>query len=138
MRFDSLLRSAGMGIVAAVVAVVIVYLIADGASGPLLAEQPGSDGPEEVPLGGAIFATVIGGLVGTAIAFLAGRTGRPVEIFVGICVVGLILYGLFALTAADDPTTGIWLNVMHIAAAIPIVGSLVRWLQARQLSPAGP
>lgn len=123
--------------VAAVVAVVVVFLIADAASGPLLAEQPGGDGVEEVPLGGAVFGTVIGGLVGTGLAVLASRTSRSVELFAGICVVALVLYGLFALSAADDTTTGIWLNVMHIAAAVPIVGLLARWLRERQSSPGG-
>lgn len=135
MNADSLLRSAALGIVAALVAVVIVYLIADAASGPLIAAQPGSDAAE-IPLGGAMFSTVVGGLVGTAIAFLSDRTSRPVEIFVGICVVALVLYGLVALSAAEDTATGIWLNVMHIAAAVPIVGLLAQWLRGRQLSTA--
>ena len=132
MGVDSLLRSAIVGIVAAVIAVVVVFLIADAASGPLLATQPGGDVAEEVPLGAAIFGTIVGGVFGTALAYLSGRTPRPVEVFVGICVVALVLYGLFALSAADDTATGIWLNVMHIAAAIPIVGLLARWLQGRQ------
>ncbi|MEL7156396.1 MAG: DUF6069 family protein [Actinomycetota bacterium] len=138
MRTDSLLRSALMGTVVAVVAVVIVFLVADAASGPLLATQPGGDVPEEVPLGGAIFGTILGGLVGTGLAALSRRTPRPVPVFVGICVVGLVLYGIQALTAADTTGTGLWLNVMHIAAAVPIVGSLTLWLQARieQSTPA--
>lgn len=136
MNTDSLLRSAAMGIVAAVVGVVVVYLIADAASGPLLTTQPGADSAQEVPLAGAIAFTVIGGLVGAGIAYLSARTSRPVEIFVGICVVGLVLYGLLALTAAEETATGIWLNVMHIAAAIPIVGLLARWLRGRQLITA--
>lgn len=131
MNADSLLRSATLGIVAALVAVVIVYLIADAASGPLITAQPGSEAAE-IPLGGAIFSTVVRGLVGTAIAVLADRTPRPVEIFVGICVVGLVLYGLAALRVAEDTATGIWLNVMHIAAAVPIVGLLAQWLRGRQ------
>ena len=136
MRSDSLFRTAAVGIVAAVVAVVVVFLIADSASGPLLAEQPGGDGAEEVPLGGAVFGTVIGGLVGTGLAALAGRMSRSVQVFVGTCVVALVLYGLFAFSAADDTATGIWLNVMHIAAALPIVGLLARWLQEREVLPA--
>ena len=130
MGVDSLLRRAVAGIVAAVIAVVVVFAIADAASGPLLAAQPGSDVTEEIPLGAAIFGTVVGGLVGTVIALLS--VSRPVEVFVGVCVVALVLYGLFALSAADDSATGIWLNVMHIAAAVPIVGLLARWLRGRQ------
>ncbi len=133
MNTDSLLRTAIVGIVAAVVAVVVVYLIADAVSGPLLAAPPGGGDAEEVPLGGAIVATVIGGVVGAGLAFVSGRTPSPVKIFVGICIVGLVLYGLFALSQAESTSTGIWLNVMHIAAAVPIVGLLARWLQGRQL-----
>ncbi|MDH3301753.1 MAG: DUF6069 family protein [Acidimicrobiia bacterium] len=136
MNADSLFRSAVVGTIAAVIAVVVVYLIADAASGPLLAVPPGGDAAEEIPVGGAISATVIGGLVGTAIAFVSGRTSRPVEVFVGVCVVGLVLYGLFALGQAEDAATGVWLNVLHIAAAIPIVGLLARWLRGRQLITA--
>lgn len=135
MGVNSLIRNAAMGVLAAVIAVVIVYLIADAVSGPLLATPPGGDAAEEVALGGAIFGTVVGGIVGAAIAFLSGRMSRSVEIFVGICVVALVLYGLFALSAAEDSATGIWLNIMHIAAAVPIVGLLVRWLQGRQVIP---
>lgn len=132
MRVDSLVKSAGIGIVAAVIAVLIVFLIADAASGPLRAEQPGGGGVDDIPLGGALFGTVIGGLVGTAIAAVAARLGRSVEVFLGACVVGLILYGLFALSSADNTSTGIWLNVMHLVAAVPIVGLLARWLQSRR------
>ena len=132
MNVDSLLRSAVAGMVVAVIAVVVVYVIADAASGPLLATPPGGDSAEEIPLGAAIVATVIGGLVGIGVAFLSGRTSRPVEIFVGICLAALVLYGLFALSAADSTTTGIWLNVMHVSAAVPIVTLLARWLRGRQ------
>ena len=132
MGNDSLLRSAIIGIVAAVIAVVVVFFIADAASGPLLVSQPGADAPEEAPLGGAVLFTVVGGLVGAGLAFLAGRMARSVEVFVGICVVGLVLYGLFALSAAEDTATGIWLNILHLAAAVPIVGMLARWLQDRR------
>ncbi|MEM7273075.1 MAG: DUF6069 family protein [Actinomycetota bacterium] len=131
MRFDSLLRSAGTGIVAAVIAVIIVYLIGDAVSGPLLAESPGTDGPEEVPLFGAAFSTVVGGIFGTVLALILSRLPRSVELFTGICVVILVLYGIFAFGAADDAATGVWLNLMHLAAAIPIVGSLAGWLRSR-------
>ncbi|MEM9565622.1 MAG: DUF6069 family protein [Actinomycetota bacterium] len=135
MGADTLLRQAVVGTVAAAIAVAIVFLIGDAISGPLLAAQPGSDVSEEVPLGGAIFSTVIGGVAGVVLALIATRTARPARIFVTICVVLLVLYGVVAFVAADDVATGIWLNVMHLAAAIPIVGSLAGWLQTRQQAP---
>ncbi len=130
MRPDSLLRSAGIGIVAALVAVVIVFLIADAASGPLLVTQPGADAAEEAPLAGAIVGVIFGGIVGTGLAVLARRLPRSMETFVGICLVGLVLYGVFALSASEAVATGIWLNVMHVVAAVPIVGLLARWVGA--------
>ncbi|MEM8925479.1 MAG: DUF6069 family protein [Actinomycetota bacterium] len=130
MRSDSLLRQALVGIVVAAVGVAIVWLIADAASGPLMANGP--DGElAEVPLGGAVFAVVIGGLVGTGIAFLLRRLGRGAPVFLGVCVVGLVLYGIWAFSQAENTATGVWLNVMHIVAAVPIVGLLTQWLQTR-------
>ncbi len=131
MAFASLLRNAVVGIVAAVGAVVITFFIADAISGPLMASQPGADGPQEVPLGGAVFGTVFGGVVGTVLAFITSRMKRSTFVFVLICLIGLVLYGLFAWTAADNQSTGIWLNVMHLAAAVPIVGQLTRWVASR-------
>lgn len=135
MRSDSLLRSAATGIVAAIVAVVVVYFIADAASGPLMATGPDGE-MAEVPVAGAMIATIIGGLVGVLIAFLVRNLSRAVEIFVGICIVALVLYGVFAIAQADSLATGVWLNVMHIAAAVPIVGLLARWLDVRRGSTA--
>lgn len=131
MRSDSLVQSAAAGIVAAVVAVVVVFFIADAASGPLMANDPSGE-LAEVAVGAAVVAVIIGGLVGTLIAFLVKNLSQAAQVFLGICAVGLVLYGIFALIQADDIATGVWLNVMHIAAAIPIVGMLTRWLQGRR------
>ena len=124
----AMFKTAAMAIITAVVAVVITYVIADAISGPPMATPPGGDAVEEVTLGGAVVATVIGGIVGTILAFISSRLGRPVQIFTGLCVVGLIVYGIVAFAAADDSTSGLWLNIMHLAAAVPIVGGLARWL----------
>ena len=131
MSPNTLARSAATGIIGAIVAVVIVYLIADAASGPLMATGPGGD-LEEVPVAGAIVAVIIGGLVGVALAFLVRNRDRAVQTYVGICLVALVLYGIFAFVQADDLATGIWLNIMHIVAAVAIVGMLTRWLQTRE------
>ena len=49
--------------------------------------------------------------------------------FVVICVVGLVLYGIVPFTAAEETATAVWLNLMHLAVALPIVGGLaVRYL----------
>lgn len=124
----SLLRSTGAGTAAALVAVVITFFIADAVSGPLMANDPSGE-LAEVPFAGAIIGTVLGGVIGMAITFAVRKRGNPVTVFGVICVVGLIAYGAYAVSAAGTTSTAVWLNVMHLVAAIPIVGSLVNWLQ---------
>lgn len=136
MRIASLIRSAIVGTVVAVGAVAIVYLLADAISGPLLADQFGADEPQETPLAGALIATIVGGVGGTVLAVISSRFKPAATIFVGICVVGLVLYGIFAMNAADSQSTGIWLNVMHLVAAAPIVGQLTGWLRSRPAADA--
>ena len=123
-----LARNAALGTVMALVAVAITYLIADAISGPLIATGP--DGElAEIPLGAAIFATVIGGIVGTVLALLVRKRAKAATVFQSICAVALVLYGIFAAVQADSASTAVWLNVLHIVAAIPIIGSLVNGLQ---------
>lgn len=125
-----MLKAAILGVIGAVVAVAITLLIADAVSGPLLVTAAGTDVAEEAPLAGAIMFTVLGGVIGLGIAALAKRfLGNPVPAFLGICIVGLIVFGIFPFTAAEETATAIWLNVMHVVAAIPIVGLLTQALQ---------
>jgi len=42
--------------------------------------------------------------------------------------VALVMYGTVPFTAAEETTTAVWLNVMHVLAALPIVGLLARQL----------
>ena len=124
-----LARNAALGTVMALVAVAITYFIADAISGPLIATGP--DGElAEIPLGAAIFATVIGGIVGTVLALLVRkRAAKAATVFPSISAVALVLYGIFAAVQADSASTAVWLNILHIVAAIPIIGSLVNGLQ---------
>ncbi len=124
-----LLATAGMVIGAALVAVTVVYLIASAATDNLLVTPPGGDAPEEVVLGTALFAATVGGVVGAVLAWATNRFGRrPRRLFVTVCVVGLVLYGIVPFTAAEQASTAIWLNLMHVAVAIPVVGGLARYL----------
>ncbi len=131
-------KAGAVGIAVAVVLVLVTYLVADAASGPLLVTQPGGDTPEEVPLGGALVFTAIGGAVGIVLALVANRWRRPRTTFVAIAVAALVLYGIMPFTAAEEASTAIWLNVMHVAAAVPIVGLLARTLPAERASSTGP
>jgi cation transporter-like permease len=69
----SLVRTGGMAIVAALVFVAIAFLIADAATGGLWVTPMGGETPEETPLGVALFMTLMGGVVGTGLAFAARR-----------------------------------------------------------------
>jgi len=133
MAQNSLLRAGGLGIIGALILVFITFLIADAVSGPLSVTPPGGDGPEALAIGDTIVPTVLGGLIGVGLAALTRRFfSNPSRVFIGICIAGLILYGIAPFSAAEETATAIWLNVMHIAAAIPIVGLLSRWLDASQ------
>lgn len=125
-----MLKATLFGIIGALVAVAITMVIGDAVSGPLIATPPGADAPEEIAIGAALFATVFGGVVGLGLAALLGRfVANPVPVFLGICVVGLVAYGAFSFSAAEETSTGVWLNIAHIAAAGPIVGALTKELQ---------
>ena len=129
----SLLQTAGGTIVAAAILVAIVYFVAEAAGDDLVvAPEIGTGTAEELKLGVAIAAVVFGGIVGVGLTVLARRfTPAPRMFFLGVSVLGLTLYGILAFVRAEVTSTAIWLNAMHIAAAVPIVGGLMRLL-ARQ------
>ena len=124
----TLMKAAGTGTSGAVVFVIAVWFVADAASGPILADNPDGD-LAEVRLAGAIIATIIGGILGTGLAFLLRGRARGERRFLNICGALLIVYGAWAFSQAEDLVTGIWLNVMHLAAAAPIIDQLRRWLR---------
>ncbi|NOX28487.1 MAG: hypothetical protein GXP35_00315 [Actinobacteria bacterium] len=124
-----LLATAGMVILVALVVVTVVFFVASAATDNLLVTPPGGDAPEEVVLGTALFAAAVGGVVGAVLAWATNRFGRrPRRVFVAVCVVGLVLYGIVPFTAAEQAATAVWLNVMHVAVAIPVVGGLAKYL----------
>jgi len=45
---------------------------------------------------------------------------------VAAAALGLVSYGILAFVRAETASTALWLNAMHIGAAIPIVGTLSR------------
>lgn len=126
---QKMMKSAGTGIAGAVVFVVAVWFVADAATGPILAEDPNGD-LAQVRLVGAIVATIIGGLLGAGLAFLLRGRPRAERRFINICGVLLIVYGAWAFSRAEDVVTGVWLNVMHLAAAAPIIDQMRRWLRS--------
>jgi len=129
-------KAAGFGATVAVGLVLILYLVADAASGPLLVTQPGSDNIEEVALGTVVAFTVLGGVVGLGVALVVNRCNWPPWTFVAVCVAAFLLYGIVPFIAAEQISTAIWLNAMHLAAAAPIIGLLARSLADARNQPA--
>lgn len=126
---QTLLKASLFGTIGALAAVAVTFLIGDAVSGPLMATSPGADAPEPVLIGAALAGTAVGAVAGIGLAALCKRfLAKPAPVFVGICVVGLIAYGAFSFAASETVSAGVWLNVMHIAAAVPIVGALLQTL----------
>lgn len=128
-----LVKTAAIATIVALVAVAIVYGIAQAFDADLRVTAMGADSAEEVPLATALLMTAIGGVVGLALAALARRfTRRPALVFLGVCLVLLVLDGINPFVASERVSTGVWLNLMHLAAAVPIVGGLYRALPHRR------
>ncbi|MEN8238903.1 MAG: DUF6069 family protein [Actinomycetota bacterium] len=127
---NGLVRTAAKAIVAAAALVAIVYLVAKWAGDDLMvAPEFGAGDAKELKLGIAVAATAVGGILGVFLTMLARRfTSKPRTAFIAATAVGLVLYGTLAFVRAEAATTAIWLNMMHIAAAVPIVGALAIWL----------
>ncbi len=134
----SLVKAGLIGIAVALALVTVGYLTADAVSGPLLVTQPGGESVAEVVIGQALMFTVLGGGVGIGLALVAQRLGRPQATFVAVCAVGLVLYGIIPFTTAEETLTAIWLNVLHLAAAVPIVGLLSRQLPVERRATGRP
>ena len=132
----ALVKAAASGTAIALGLVLIVYLVADAVSGPLLVTQPGSDEITEIALGTVVAFTVLGGVVGLGLALVVNRRSWPPSTFVAVCIAALALYAIVPFIAAEQTSTAIWLNAMHLAAAAPIIGLLARSLADERNQPA--
>ncbi len=124
---SSLVLAGTVGTILAVAVVLLVYTVArlTGDSLVVAPEFGGAPAPLSAVVAG--LATVAGGLAGTALAWLMRRLAAPPRHWFGVvCVVLLIGYGLLSFVRAEEVSTGVWLNIMHIGAAVAIIGTL--WL----------
>ncbi len=109
--------------VLALAGVVGTWLVATGVTGGLVVDQ--GSGPEEVGVLAAVGATICG--VGIGLAFLARRfSARPRRTFLAVCAVALAAYGVVPFLVAESAAVAIWLNVLHLVVAVPVVGGLAR------------
>jgi len=122
-------RTGGLAIGLGVIAVLGVYLAARAVGADLMVAPEFGSGPaKQLEVFPAIAATVASGVVGAGLARLTPRFAQPARTFVGLCLAGLVIYGYLTVARSDNNSTVIWLNVMHVAAAVPIVGLLTHHL----------
>jgi hypothetical protein len=115
---------------AALVAVTVLFLAAPA----ITAEAPGAGGStgELVSLFDVLMATVVGSLGAVVLAAVLRRfSRRPRATFLVVCAVSLTLYGLLPVMAAETVDSAIWLNVLHLGVAAPLVAGLLPCLPRR-------
>lgn len=121
-------RTALIGVVLAGVAVGVVWIIANAVSDDLFVTLPGGDEEQRITLPFAVIVTLFQGAVGAAVVWLFRRQGWSARTFLIIVAVFLVIQGIIAFVAADTAMTGVWLNVMHLAAALVLVPLFLRLL----------
>jgi nicotinamide riboside transporter PnuC len=66
------------------------------------------------------------------LALLARFTPRPRLVFLVVTVVGLVLSFASPVSAAQETSTAVWLNVMHVVVFAAVVLPLARLLPDRK------
>ncbi len=127
-----IIRNGFVGTVIGAVFVSIVFFIGDAMSGPFVVTPPGQSDTVTLGVGNVVVATIMGGVVGTILAIVSSFLPRPRTIFRGLCLVGLLGYAIPPFMSSELFSTGVWLNVMHLGAAVPIVGRLAPGLPERR------
>lgn len=109
---------------AAALLVSATYLVALAAAGPLVVSGAG-----EVTLGDVIGFTAFGATIGAVLAVGIGRLSRmPRRTFLATTLIALAGYGVIPFTATESIDTAVWLNLLHLVVAIPVIGMLARRL----------
>lgn len=108
----------------ALLLVASAYVAAHQLSGPLVVAGGG-----EVTLGIVTVFTVVGGSVGAVFAVVIGRfSRRPRPTFLVATLIALAGYAVVPLAIARSIGTAFWLSLLHVVAAVPVIGILARWL----------
>jgi len=124
----SFLRSAATGILIGAALVTVIWVVARVTGEDFLIQAPGSDTKEKLPIYFPPIVTVLLGAIATGVALVFRWRRWGARVFYAVAAVFLILYGIAAFGGADTTGTCIWLNVMHVAAAIGIVPPLGKML----------
>jgi hypothetical protein len=127
----SMLRTAVQAIVAAAGAAAVVHGLFDLAGADFLVEPPGQARARV----GAVQAAGVAALaaaVGAALTvFVRRRRARPQRLVLGLLAVGLLLFAVNPVLAADQALTVVALEVMHLAVAAAFVAVVLPALGSR-------
>ncbi|MDH4364794.1 MAG: hypothetical protein OEY70_12020 [Acidimicrobiia bacterium] len=66
---------------------------------------------------------------------VVNRRCWPWLTFIAVCVAALALYAIVPFIAAEQTSTAIWVNAMHVAVATPIIRFLARSLAEERNEP---
>ena len=124
------LKSAAMGLVAAIAGVVVVWLVAQAISPDLRADSWQGDN-QKITVFGAVTAVLFQTVLGTLVGWILFHFRKPRTWWYVIVVLILTFGALNAFNAANTNETAIWLNVMHLVAAAAIVPTIARMLPER-------
>ena len=106
--------------VVSVIGSVIVYVVADALGASMLANQPGSDEPEEVALVLVVVQSLLFPLIGAAIGWvISRRTSAGPKIFTWLAAAVFVLLSVSALVNGDGAGTIVALLVMHVVVLAP-------------------
>lgn len=111
------------GVIAAIINL-ILYVLGNAINGgPMLVKPPGITTIQAVPWFMVIVQSILPGVIAGALYGLLARfTARPSTIFLVIAAIIFILFFLNPLMAAQNITTIIVLEIMHV-----VVAALVIW-----------
>lgn len=113
----TLARPALLSVVAAAVAAGVVHVLFDAVGADFVVQPPGQS-RTTVALGQAVEVAALCALVGAGIAAVpARRSPRPDRVVVALAVLGLLLFAVNPLLAAEQGLTIVALEVMHLAVA---------------------
>lgn len=127
MGNQAFFKQAAVGIIAALVGVIVVWLVAQAISPDLRADSYQGDN-QKITVFGAVVAVLFQAVLATLIGWILFRTRKSRTWWYVIAVVVLIFGAINAFASAESTETAIWLNVMHLVAAGAIVPTIARML----------
>jgi Family of unknown function (DUF6069) len=115
------------GVIAAIINLILYFLGNAINGGPMLVKPPGVTTIQGVPWFMVIIQSVLPGVIAGALYGLLARfTARASTIFLVIAAIIFILFFLNPLLAAQNATTIVVLEIMHIVVAASVIWFIFR------------